>query len=187
MIEIETKGSDIKVSILDEFTAEIKAKALTRAVNKSYTNLRKLIRERYNISNEDIKKHINVYNAKIDDKTNVSLEMRIDKKALPLKLFKAKQMLGGVEASVQKRTPKLFRSKDNTRGSFLQRMKNGYVGAFIRKGKERYPFRQLFGPSIGQLVGGDYLFKQFQEDVKTSFTEELMKELSKNSGLMGPS
>lgn len=98
----------------------------------------------------------------------------------------------GVVASVKRGQPKLYRSKDGSRGAFIAVMKSGHRGVFIRseskqmRGKDKAAINELFGISITGL------FKR--EDTKTMrvmiktfsdrYAERLVHEINYR---MGPS
>ena len=91
----------------------------------------------------------------------------------------------GVVASVKRGQPKLYRSKDGSRGAFIAVMKSGHRGVFIRS-ESKAAINELFGISITGL------FKR--QDTKTMrvmiktfsdrYAERLVHEINYR---MGPS
>lgn len=70
--------------------------------------------------------------------------------------FKGRKRGKGVTYTVQRG------KKVKVRGAFVARMSNGHIGAFIRKGNDRTPIRELFGPSIPQMLGETDSLKEIE-------------------------
>ena len=64
---------------------------------------------------------------------------------IPLIHFKARRQGTGVAYNIGQKF---------VHGGFIQTMPTGHKGVFKRKSEKRYPFRELHGPALGQLLKG---------------------------------
>jgi len=64
-------------------------------------------------------------------------------KKIPLIHFKARRQGTGVAYNIGQKF---------VHGGFIQTMPTGHKGVFKRKSEKRYPFRELHGPALGQLL-----------------------------------
>ncbi len=176
-------------------------RAMNKAGNTAYKEARQEIRGKYNIKDIDIKARIKFIKATF---RRLEVLFIASNKRIPLIKFNAKQTKrnlntknkrkgrnifkrgGGVKATEQKRSRKLYRSDDNIRGSFIATMKKtGHRGVFIRtskttvnsKGKTVKKIKELKGYSIGQIFSDDHIMSLIEKSFNSRFAIELDREL----------
>ncbi len=154
-------------------------KATTSAINKAaktaLSRTESFIMETYSIRKKDLNEVVKLIKANVNrNYANVIVK----EKAIGLYKFRPRQTQKGVTASVKRGERKLYRSKDSKRGSFIATMKSGHEGVYIRKGKEKLPIKELFGPSAIQLFSSDRALDKIQEIFIERFEIELNRELN---------
>ncbi|MBE0470509.1 MAG: phage tail protein [Methyloprofundus sp.] len=128
-------------------------KALSRALNRSLENARsnavKKVREEYTVRARDVRQTIRLTRSKPNQ---LEGEVRSTGRSLPLSAFSvAPKTVNGkrrspIRVSVRKG------SKQGMNRAFVARV-GGSVRVFERVGGRRLPIRQLFGPSVPQMIG----------------------------------
>lgn len=105
-------------------------RAMSGAINKTLPKLRTLligdVREQIDIKAGDVRDRMRIERA---SPSKLSGAVVIDRKAIPLIDFKARQGKKGVTVSVRKGQRELLR------GTFIATMKSGHVGVFERKSR----------------------------------------------------
>lgn len=173
MIDIELKNMSTILAQLDDKAQDIIA---IRTVNKvgaqGRTAAAKAIFEVYPIKKKgDFKKRIYYHRA---TKGNPAFVIRASKRwsrALSLTKFpsgQAKKTGAWAKPRGQKITYK--------RG-FIRTMSSGHEGIFIRTGKDRYPIRELTGPTPGHLLNRPETKKAVQKRVNQQYRKVLMHEI----------
>lgn len=145
--------------------------ALNRAAKTALSRTIRFIREKYNLKLKDIMPYTTFVKA---NKNKRSVQIKISDQAIPLYKFgakvkgrmKRKGVRGAVEARVKIGSPQTYK------GAFIATGKYG-EGVFVRKGKERGPLRELFGPSAMQLFSSE----QSQAELEAVFFERLEIEM----------
>ena len=160
--EVEKVFSGIRRDIRK---AEVSAtnKAAVSGVAKTVQH----IRSDYNIKSSEMKKDLKHYKASLQ---NIIYKIRIKHKAKALSKFRARQNKKGVAASIKKGKRKTYL------GTFMATMRSGHIGVYKRKGKQRLPIKELYGPSTMELFSSEeskkVLEKSFFEAFKKRFLEE---------------
>lgn len=184
--------------------------AINRAAQSAVTAASKFIRTKYAFKKKDLDEHIKLISRAEPGRSYASV--KISKSDVSLMVFNAKQVgkggrprkgkgprrNQGVKASVEVGKRKLYRSKDNDRGSFIAAMESGHVGVFIREDKERvsglleggvYSFhkepkiKELFGINVQQLFitrigkgrATDVMYDAFDEAYEKRLDHELKR------------
>lgn len=116
---------------------EIKAKAFARAMRRmrdmARTEVVKRGAERTDLTRKMVRERTTAYfNAG-------GATIEVVEKSGWIGLYK----LGATQTSKGVRV----RSRGSYAGAFIQEMKSGHTGVFIRDGKDRYPIKELFGPN----------------------------------------
>ena len=205
----EKKRSETKYSVYNVVTADIEqvyVRSLNRAANKTYTFIRRFIREKYKITDTDLKRFIKMTPAKAN---NVNVTFKITDRKIGLINFNAKQSRllripkkersssgnrspwrrgGGVTAEVQSGQRKLYRSTDDMRGSFITAPREGnqagVMAVFIRQSnvsKKKGNLLRLYGPSIGQLATNNFIMDKIDEHLRAEFLVQLEKEIRRDA------
>jgi hypothetical protein len=164
--ELKRSFKEIKSDMIKAETA-----ALNRAAKTALSRTIRFIREKYNIKLKDISPYITFSKA---TKNRLSVQIRVSHKGMPLVYFGARvnkargKRRGGVYAAEKKVNKKLYPSAFITRAN-----RPGQLNAvFKRKGKERLPIQELFGPSAMQLFSS----KKAQQELERVFFERLKIE-----------
>jgi hypothetical protein len=62
--------------------------------------------------------------------------------------------------------------------AFMQRMKSGHVGVWVRTSKQRLPVRQLLGPGVGGLFGTKRVMDGTKKKINDQFGPEFNRQMS---------
>lgn len=125
---------------------------MPRAINRTATTARartaRKIAGQVKVKVSTAKKGVSIIKAR-QDRWRATL--RITSRRIPLIQFGARQTQKGVSYQISKST-----GRKSIKSAFIQTMpitgaaqEYGHRGVFMRKGKARFPIRELFGPSIG--------------------------------------
>ncbi|MBU2701683.1 hypothetical protein Ga0466249_002802 [Sporomusaceae bacterium BoRhaA] len=146
------------------------ASAINRSLTTARTEIVRSVRKEYVIKAEDVRNTIKVTNASA---------------ASPIGSIKS---MGGpiplVKFDTSKENPVRVRVKKSgakkpIKHAFLQAMGNGYRGIFIRSGKARYPLKQLYGPSVPQMVGNETVMKSVEEKAIQTLDKRMDHEINR--------
>ena len=168
----------------------IKLSSLNKAGRSAMSRTTKFVRQGYNISKKMIDDRLKETKAKsIQDPI---YKISISPKALPLMLFKPKQLgkikagtklkrkrkNAGVKVSVKKKQPVLIQS------AFIAELKYG-ENVFIRESADRSKVHALYGPQVQQLFSSaralNMLDKEASERFSKIFLDRIEHEASKLS------
>lgn len=181
--------SEIKVANADEIEKRLgnfKSKAplvLSRAINRSIQNVKKNMgketSQRYYISSSDVKKTVRVVKA---TKGSLKAAAISSGEGIALSKFKVSPNTP-VRYRGASRSPKVYRAGvkksggvkplDGNPKSFVAVMKSGHTGVFTRKTGDSLPIRQLFGPSVPQIVKNEDIMSK----INTEASETLQKRI----------
>jgi hypothetical protein len=181
--------------------------AMNRAASSAITAASALIRERYKIRKQDLDLRFKI--VRKADKNYPVVTIKITKGDIALYKFNATQMghagrpalytksgrlkknpktggngKWGVKAEVEVGKRVVYRSNDGSRGSFVQTMKSGHVGVFIRKSNEKGSgIKEMFGVDITKLIdpksGNSMVIKEMTDVFYNVYDERLAHELSR--------
>lgn len=169
-------------------TEKLAKRVMSRAINRGLTA------GRVQAAREVVKDY-NVKQRQVNEKTRIrkaapsNLEATLtfsgpalnvaDFKVSPSKPQPAKRPVLRVSVSKQ-RGPKPYK------GAFLIPVRAGKYRAFRRKGKERLPIQDVWGPSIPSLIGAERVRNAVQDRIHeviiTRLDHEINRELSKGAG-----
>lgn len=140
--------------------------ALNRAGRSALSQTVRFIREKYNIKASDLKDQIKIIPA---NKTKDVFVIKASHKAIGLiKFGSARQTKKGVAVSVSKGNRKTINS------AFITEVGKGYHrGVFKRETKKRLPIKELYGPSVMQVMSSG----KAEEFIQKVFNERFEKEL----------
>lgn len=140
---------------------KVETAALNRAARTALSRTIRFIRQKYNIKLKDIKPYTTMSKA---TKNRLSVQIRVSHRSIPLIDFGARvnrtrgKRKGGVYAAEKRGKKKLY-----PRAFISRANKPGQLNAvFKRKGKERLPIQELFGPSAMQLFSSEKAEKELE-------------------------
>lgn len=160
---------------------------LANAINRTTTNIKKTMAQqtakRYNIANGEVKKTISISKA-----TRARLEGATISKASPIALAKFKVSPNRtVSYANSKPSPKVYKvsvekgpaSKrlDADPKAFIAVMKSGHQGLFRRLTDDSLPIKQLYGPSVPQMIKNDESMKNIQEEAQSTLRKRIDAEI----------
>ena len=169
--------------------------ATTRAINKTLITVRNeaapaVLKEMgdFGLSNAALKREMKIKKASRRNQIGIIM---VSGKRIPLIKFKARKIKMGVRVKVKGSTHTL-------KHAFIQTMKSGHKGVYLRKDTKtrqrkrlgrtgpvykELRIKELFGPSIPSEFGTDALQKRFkylaEKHWPARFTQEINYELSK--------
>lgn len=169
--------------------------AINRAARSALSRIETFITGVYAIKKKDLDKQAKIIKAQYG---KTSSKIIVSEEAIGIYKFRARQTRRGVTASVRKGDRKLYRSKDDSRGSFISKMvKSGHYGVFLRMQDEityyehmyqtkkgitvkKYKgekIRELFGVSAMRLFKSDLVQSSIRGEFSDRFKVELEREM----------
>lgn len=186
--------SEIKVTSVEEVqkrlgnfkskTPLVLSGAINRAIQNVKKNMGKETSQLYYISSSDVKKTVRITKA--------------SKGSLKAAAISAG---GGIELSkykVSPKTPVRYRGKsrsprvykagvkkdggikplDGDPKSFVAVMKSGHVGVFTRKNGKSLPIKQLYGPSVPQIVKNEDIMSKINKEASETLQKRIDAEIN---------
>lgn len=193
MITIDDKELEKAQKLLGGIENGVK-RAITSAINhslgKAKTKLKKKITQEYYIKSSDVEKTLSIKKANYSTLAG-TISSRSKRTSLTkLKIKKSgTSILSGVKKS---NGIKLLRGKDELFGKpFTAKMKNGHIGVFQRKTKQRIgvgmgssseqenPIQELYTLSIPQMAGEKGVQKYIEEEAEKMVNERFEHEVER--------
>ena len=193
MITIDDKELEKAQKLLGGIENGVK-RAITSAINhslgKAKTKLKKKITQEYYIKSSDVEKTLSIKKANYSTLAG-TISSRSKRTSLTkLKIKKSgTSILSGVKKS---NGIKLLQGKDNLFGRpFTAKMKNGHIGVFQRKTKQRIrvgmvssseqenPIQELYTLSIPQMAGEKGVQKYIEEEAEKMVNERFEHEVER--------
>lgn len=183
MIKIEVKGLKEVTRSLDKLANELRATAITRALNKTAAAAkveasRNIRAAGYNIKARAIKESIVIRRATRSDLTAI---LEVTGRPIRLINYDARQVARGLSVSVKN-------GRKVIPGAFVATMKSGHKGAFKRlpgtvTGKRGKPILnrkivELFGPSIPSAMQNEVVQRQLEAAIRDKFPKLLEHEIA---------
>lgn len=154
---------------------KVMARAVNRATENARSNVVREVRDHYNVKAGDIRKSMKISRAKAGRPVAV---LSSTGSALPTMAFQVRP--GTVNG--KRRTPIRVSIKKGEstlmERSFIARV-NGRIGVYERIGKKRMPIRQLYGPSIPQMVGNERIVESVAESAREMLDSRLDHEINR--------
>lgn len=189
---METKIEIQNVKQIEERLGSLKKKTptvLANAINRAVTSIKKSMAietsSKYNITSTDVKKTISIHKA-----TRSNLVGRTISRSSPIALAKFKvspnsPLKFGVSG---KRSPLAYKASvkkgkipeklDKNPKAFIAIMKSGHKGVFIRKTGESLPMKQLFGPSVPQMVKNEDSIRKIEKESQSTLEKRIDAEIN---------
>ena len=166
---------------LNLFSPKVVSKAVRYALDRSgkaiKTDITKEISKGYNIKQKDIREKIRIGKAVNIGRDN-ELKITIKGSRIPLSKFRLSEQGKGIVAQIKKGEGTYYE-----RG-FYHGTKVTGKRAFQRKGKESYPIWTLYGPSVPQLAGSEYIYKAVQRIFRERMQKDFNHGIDYYSGLV---
>lgn len=179
MIELNVEQMDRLETALADIPEKIPraaARAINRAAYTARTEAARKVREEYVIKHGDVIKTIKIYPASEDDLAATVISRGT---VIPLIKFKVSPQ----RPQPRRKIPLKATVKRGEGGpiprAFTAQMKSGYVGVFERVGKPRLPIRQLYGPSVPQMIGNPSVSEWVEEKALEKLDERLEHEIER--------
>lgn len=185
--------SEIKVSGIEDVEKRLgnmKAKApqvLSRAMNRAITNSKKNMAKetssKYFITSGEVRKTVKVLKA-----SSSRLKAAAISSGEGIALSKFKVNPGSpVRYRGKSRSPKVYKAGveksggvkalDKNPKAFIAIMKSGHKGVFERTSEESLPLKQLYGPSVPQMVKNDKVMKVVNDEANATLQKRLDVEI----------
>lgn len=180
MIELRMEHMERLEAALSE-TPEKIPRAASRAINRAAytarTEAARKAREEYIIRHGDVINTINIYPA---SETDLSATVVSRGSVIPLIKFRVSPK----KPQPKRKKPLIAVVKKGEGGpiarAFTAQMRSsGYIGVFQRVGKSRLPIRQLYGPSVPQMIGSRNVSQWVEEKAQEKLEERLEHEISR--------
>lgn len=149
--------------------------ALARAGKSGQTMAAKEVGKRYHLKTADFKKYTKS-NQRVNRSGNdISVSLSFRGYHVPLIRFKtAVTSTGLIRSQVMKNG-----NSEVLKHVFQRELSSGHVGLFERKGKEKLPIVQKYGPSVPQMMGANpELANEVGTNVEKVFSERLEHEVT---------
>lgn len=179
------------MSSIEDMLDNLKAKApnvLRNAINRTVTNVKKNIAMKtssmYFIKSSDVKKTIKISKA---TKTKLCGIVKSSSGMIALSKFRVTPNRA-VSYKNGKPNPRFYKAGvkraggvkklDKSPRAFITTMKSGHVGVFERTSKQSFPIRQLYGPSVPQMVENNLIIKKITEDANITLSKRIEAEVN---------
>jgi hypothetical protein len=195
---MDNLGMEFKLKGLDEamktFSSKVVSKAiryaLGRSVNAIKTDVAKEVSKGYNIKQSDIRDKITVGRVEQIGKDN-TIKLRIRGSRIPLGKFPLKEQGKGIAARIRKDKMVYYeRGFSHQWATGTKTTKRGKIrltkekDAFQRVGAKAYPIWTLYGPSVPQLVGSDWMYRVVQKIFSERMQREFIHGINFYSGMV---
>ena len=196
--EMDSLGMEFKLKGLDEamktFSSKVVSKAIKYALDRSGKQIKtEIVREvsqGYNMKQADIRDKITVGRVEQIGKDN-TVKLRIRGARIPLGKFPLKEQAKGIVAQVRKDKPIYYeRGFSHQWATGTKTTKRGKIrlttekDAYQRRGPKAYPIWTLYGPSVPQLVGSDWMYKVVQKIFSDRMQREFIHGINFYSGMV---
>lgn len=200
MISIELKGVNEALRVLDpQKVISAARKSVDRVSSSAITHASQKIRTEYNIKAKDLKRFLrlstrpkgNSIEAVITGVGRGLALSSFDVKQTGVKTTKGsfhytkraiqngwRRYGGDVTVRVKVASGRKVVLGKYGNKPFLARMRSGHLGVWVRKGKDKLPIEQLFGPGVGGLFGTQAIMKSTIKHVNETFEKEFQHNLN---------
>lgn len=178
-VDVRSNIAAVKAQIpaaRDDLVNRATVNALNRAATTVRAEASKEIRKIFNLKASAIKAKIDLRRA---SKGRLEAHVVASGKRISLSEFGARwnRRMPGVSVQVYRQG-----ARKTVRGSWLMPTKSGYVGAFRRVGRERYPIEFLTSVGFGQMFKSKQLTNALKTIAQDRFQVVLTQELKFRTG-----
>lgn len=174
-----------KILRAETLLGEIKGalpKVQSNAINRSLVSARaeavRSVRQEYAIGADAVRKTIVVRIASMANPVGCILSS-----GSPIALSKfdvsPKRPQGGKNQTPVTVRVKLAGGRKPIKHAFVAKVSSGHIGVFIRAGKKRYPIKQLYGPSVPQMLGSEKVSKKIEAKAMETLDKRLDHEINR--------
>lgn len=160
------------------------SRAINRAVSNVQKNMAKETSSKYYISSGDVKKTLRLVKA-----SKSSLKAAVISNGPGIALSKFKVNPGTVVRYRGKsRSPKVYKAGVEKAGgvkplngnpkAFIAVMKSGHKGVFERESGDSLPIKQLYGPSVPQMIKNEEIMKVINDDANETLQKRIDAEIA---------
>ena len=163
------------------------SRAINRAVTNAKKNMAKETSGKYYISSGDVRNTIKTTKA-----STSSLKAAVISSGTGIALSKFKVNPGTVVKQkgrkISARMPKAYRAGVERAGgakpldgdpkAFIAIMKSGHKGVFEREGDESLPIKQLYGPSVPQMIKNEEIMKKINDEANETLQKRIEAEIN---------
>ncbi|MBE3586566.1 MAG: phage tail protein [Thermoanaerobacter sp.] len=179
MIELTVEQMDKAERLLGHIPGaapKAMANAINRAAEAARTEAARKVRELYYIKHKDVLATMKIYRATPDDLTATVISKG---NLIALSKFR----ITPKQPQPKRKKPVIARVKRGEGGpiksAFVARMQSGHVGVFIRVGRSRLPIRELYGPSVPQMLGSPNVTEWVEEKAIERLEQRLEYEINR--------
>jgi len=156
---------------------KVQARVINRSMQTARAEAVRAVRAEYAVSADAVRKTIEIKNASFSNPTGTILST-----GSPIDL--AKFDVSSTRPNPKAKSPvtvrvKLGGGRKPIKNAFLARLSNGHVGIFIRADKGRFPIKQLYGPSVPQMLGSENVSKRIEEKAMETMENRLEHEIDR--------
>ncbi|QVQ56217.1 tail protein [Paenibacillus phage Pd_22F] len=170
------KEAAIAVKKLAQNAPKAINRAFARTGQRVQTVAVQEVRKEYIIRAGDVKKYGNLKLTQRND----DIEFRSRGRNIRLIQFKT------TPSRVVQRRPKVLKAavkrdggKKQISGAFVQHMRNGSLGVFRRRGKQRLPIEQLYGPGVPIMLNSAKIRDKLQDEMTKKLEQRLEHEMNR--------
>lgn len=163
------------------------SRAINRAVTNAKKNMAKETSGKYYISSGDVRNTIKTTKA-----STSSLKAAVISSGTGIALSKFKVNPGTIVKQkgrkISARMPKVYRAGVERAGgvkpldgdpkAFIAIMKSGHKGVFEREGDESLPIKQLYGPSVPQMIKNEEIMKKINDEANETLQKRIEAEIN---------
>lgn len=164
---------------LKQLGTSVEARVLSAAVNRAARDarvtLRRSVQDVVSLRAKDVNAVLSVHRA---SRRDLQAVIAVASKPIPLIRYGARETSRGVTVRVKKGGGRKVVRVDD-RGAFLATVGSGHRGVFVRRSKQRLPIRELFGPSVAQVVKDASLEARLQEAAAETFLREVERGVTR--------
>lgn len=189
---METKIEVKNIDEIERRLGNLKKKApnvIANAINRTVTNIKKNMAsetsKKYNITSTDVKKTISISRA---SRSNLIGKTVSKSSPIVLSKFKVSPNSPVKYGNKGKRTPKVYKVSvrkgkadkklDADPKAFIAIMKSGHKGLFVRTTDNSLPIKQLYGPSVPQMIKNEDSMKKIEEEAQSTLNKRIDAEIN---------
>lgn len=163
---------------------DVIARAINRAANNARKNMVKETSDRYFIKGADVRNTISIAKA---SKSRLKAAIISNGPGIALSKFKVNPGTP-VRYRGKSRSPKVYKAGVEKSGgvkpldgdpkAFIAIMRSGHKGVFTRTTEHSLPIKQLYGPSVPQMLKNEKIMQAVNEDVNRTLQKRIDAEIN---------
>lgn len=155
-------------------------RAVNRAANAAKVQIAKEVNSKYQISSAKVRSTLDIKKA---NRGNLVAEVKSEGKNIGLYKFKVSP-----KTKVRRGKSKVYRASVKKEGGykelsgkpkpFVAEMKNSHMGVFVRKGRSRLSIKELYGPSVPQMIKNEEIMDSIEKRTSEVLNKRIDHEIS---------